>query len=42
MSEFLKANAIWIFIILAVLAGIGIVASEYLDAATSLLPTGER
>ncbi len=41
MTAFFKAYAIWIFIILAVLIGIGIAASEYLDAATSLLPGGE-
>ncbi len=41
MTAFLKAYAFWIFIIIVVLAGLGIAASEYLDAATSLLPGGE-
>ncbi len=39
--EFLKAYAIWIFIIGAVLAGLVILASEYLEAATALLPGAE-
>ena len=40
MTEFLKAYWPWIALI-AVLAVIAFAASEYLDAATSLLPSGE-
>jgi hypothetical protein len=40
MTEFLKAYWPWIALI-AVLAALGLAASEYIDAAPSMLPGGE-